>query len=75
MDNLQDKMDEGAKAIRSMIRTAIKAADSLCEAGNAKGSADAWEMAARLCHVMAHGRSLAIDLDGGVIAPAFGGGK
>lgn len=75
MTDLQAQLDRGAKSLRRMIAQSIAQADSLCAAGNAKGSADAWKMAALLCDAMAHGRGLEISASDGIIRPAFGGDK
>jgi hypothetical protein len=75
MDDLKPKLDRGARSLRRMIREAMEMGDAFCEVGNAKASADAWKMVSLLAAAHSHGRSLSIETDGGVIAPAFGGGK
>lgn len=70
-DRLQAAMDRGARDIRRMVGESIQAADALCAAGDAQGSASAWDFASDLCALMAKGRGMSI----GGVQPAFGGGK
>lgn len=68
MTDLQSQMDRGARNLRRMIAESTAAADALCEAGDAQGSADAWKMVSLLAAAMAHGRRLNV----GGIQPQFG---
>ena len=69
MTELQDQLDRGARQLRRMIGEAMEAADALCKAGDAQGSADAWQMVSLLAAAHAHGRRINV----GGIQPAFGG--
>jgi hypothetical protein len=72
MDNAQERMDAGAKALMRLIRQAEKGAEEACEAGDAGTAERLHKMAGHMRIAYGIGRGI---LTTGGIAPAFGGGK
>jgi hypothetical protein len=69
MDNAQNRMNDGAKALMRLIKQAEKGAEEACDAGDA-GTAERLHMMAGPMRI-AYGIGRGLRTSGG-IAPAFG---